>query len=261
VDTDLPLKRLFSHRAADLLVLTGDEGATVEDAEAVEVPAMSRRPDCVLKLNRAGECLSGLPVLTTVIFLRPPGPVGEPVFRLELQGSEINCWRFEWVRLWERDAGWALAQGGVGALVLLPLMKNESLERIEEAARRIRRSAPRGQQPDLLAALNIFAGGRYTAEQLARLVGRELMIESSFWEWARSEGRAEGQLLAERELCLAMVLAYHPALLPELRPQIEICDDAERLKGWVLQAPRLSAAAFKGLFGPHPRPRGARRSH
>jgi len=55
METDGPLKLLFRKYAQDLLVLTGDLGAIVQRAGPVEVQALKRRVDCVLKLEKAGE--------------------------------------------------------------------------------------------------------------------------------------------------------------------------------------------------------------
>lgn len=55
METDSPLKLPFSRYPEDLLALTGDAGATVHRAGPVEIQALKRRVDCVLKLERVGE--------------------------------------------------------------------------------------------------------------------------------------------------------------------------------------------------------------
>lgn len=278
-NSDLPLKRLFAHRAADLLALLGDAGATILGGHSIELPSIARRLDYVLTLEHAGatymrhlefqtdatpdmaeRCFeyntrlflhTKLPVVTTVICLRPPGPRGQPVFHVRLRRRVLHRWHFEWLKLWELDAQRALA-GGPGLAVLVPYMKDVSLELIGEAARCIVAEAPAAQQPDLLAALNIFAGQRYTSKELRRIVGRERMMESSVWQEAVAEGqvqgRLEGRVEGERESCLALVAEYHPALLDSLGPLIERCNDAARLKSWLVQIPRLSPEALLRLI-------------
>lgn len=130
--TDVPLKVLFQHYARDLLALTGDLGAEVKSADVIEIQAVQRTVDYVLRLERDGEtylrhlefqaepdgemakrCFRynsqlvlqhNLPVLTTVVYLFPPEPKEEPVFRVVLGGREINRWRFETLLLWKLDA-------------------------------------------------------------------------------------------------------------------------------------------------------------
>lgn len=216
IDTDLPLKKLFALRAADLLVLTGDRGARVETTDAVEVAATARRADFVLTLRgRAGAYLrhvefqsdcppglarrcfeyntrlhlhSGLPVLTTVVFLKPPGPGGRPVYEVRLGRRVLHRWRFDWIKLWEIEARATLERGSLGAAVLVPLMRASSWELVQAAAERIQAEAPHAQQPDLLSALTVFAGVRYADQDLSRLRGRVMVLEgSSAWKWLRRE--------------------------------------------------------------------------
>ncbi len=278
--SDLPLKRLFTHRAGDLLALTGDDGATLLGGQSLELPSLARRLDYVLTLKRAdgeiymrhvefqGEAAADLaercfeynvrlflhtklPVLTTVICLHPPGPRGPATFVLRLGRRALHRWRFEWLKLWELEASTALA-GGPGLAALLPLMRNESLNLVEAAARRILALAPSEQQADLLAILNLFAGWRYTAVDLARLVGRERMLESSVWreaeERGEQRGEAKGRVAGEREACLTLLSAFHPDLTARLRPAIEHCNDQERLKTWLVQIPRLAPDALARLI-------------
>ncbi len=129
MDRDGLLKLLFRKYAQDLLTLTGDAGANVERAETVEIKGIERRVDCVLTLERNGEryhrhvefqaapdpemaarCFQyntqlilqyGEPVITTVLYLLPPRPKREPVFRVLVGGREVNRWEFEQVCLFD----------------------------------------------------------------------------------------------------------------------------------------------------------------
>ncbi len=278
--SDLPLKRLFTHRASDLLTLTGDDGATLLGGQSLELPSLARRLDYVLTLKRPGgeiymrhvefqgeaaadlkeRCFeynvrlflhTKLPVLTTVICLHPPGPRGPATFAVRLGRHVLHHWRFEWLKLWELEAHAALT-GGPGLAALLPLMHGESLDLVQAAAQRILALAPSEQQPDLLAILNLFAGWRYTALDLGRLVGRERMLESSVWREAEERGERrgaiKGRVEGEREACLTLLSAFHPDLTTRLRPAIERCADPERLKAWLVQIPRLTPDALARLI-------------
>jgi len=280
VKTDLPLKKLFELRPQDLLEITGDQGATVRSVGERELKELRRHVDCVVELERRGEvylrhlefqgqddpnmprrCFeyntllhleSRLPVVTTVLYVTPPGPSSEPVYRSQLGAQVLIHYRFECVKLWELDASEAVASGKPGIQALAPLMAGADLRLLETACRKIERSAPEPQKPDLLAILHVLAEQRYTGEDLKRLIGREQIMQSIIWQEARAEGlqeglqeglakgRLEGELRAERRVCREMVKRYHPALLEEATPTIDACVDLTRLQSWTLEAPALS---------------------
>jgi len=287
LQTDLPLKKLFQHRAQDLLGLTGDEGASVRSVKALELQAVRRSVDSLIELEREGElylrhlefqardepdlflrCLEydvllirqlGLPVVTTILYVDSDGPAEEPAYRLRVAGEVLNEWRFGCVRLGDLDPAEAIASERPGMLALVPLMRRADLSWVERACRGIESSAPQEQQADLLAIVHVLAEQRYTVEQLRRLVGRERIMQSSIWQEAeakgreegREEGRAEGReqvLRVERELCREIVRRCHPALLDWAVPVIESCADPEKLKSWVVQAPTLSAEDYHRLL-------------
>ena len=190
------------------------------------------------------------PVLTTVVYLFPPGPrERDLVFRLEVSGRAVNEWRFDVVRLWEEDARKALASDSPGLLALVPLMSGGAdLEAIAGAARRIERALPQGRS-DAEAILLLLAGRYYTVEELARVVGREKMIQSSVWQTAKAEGEAKGRVAAERELCLALVKKHHPTLSAKATPVIDACDDPSLLRAWALSASDRDEKGFASLLG------------
>ena len=262
MDSDTPLKVAFRVRTRDLLPLTDDTGAKVVSALAIELSAGRRTPvDLVLRCFEYAAVLAVRfkgPVLTTVMYLWPPAP-RELVYRQAVGGSVVNEWRFGVVRLWEQSPTRLLALGPGGA-ALVPLSEGASLPLVAEASRRIQRDAPVGQRPDLLAILQAFAGGRYTARQLAQVIPEEVAMASSLFEKvrvkSRTEGLAEGRIeglaegriegLAEgrteeaRQLCVELVKALHPSVALRVVPVIERCSEVTRLRRWALRAPRAS---------------------
>ena len=70
------------------------------------------------------------------------------------------------------------------------------------------------------------------------------MMQSSLYV----EGRAEGRLDAERELCDALTRKHHPAVFDRAKSIIEACDNPARLKEWALAASDLSDAEFLKLL-------------
>jgi predicted transposase YdaD len=282
METDVRLKVLFGKYPHDLLRLTHDETASVLSVDVVELQDFKRRVDCLLKLQRDGEvyyrhiefqsdpdpemlarCFNyntqlvlhlKAPVLTTVVYLFPPGPRERSLaYRVLLGGKEVNVWRFDEVRLWEMSAAEVLAHGAPGLLALVPLMAGgESLEVIERAAAAIEDGLPEERSPDARAILLYLAGAHYNAEVLTRLLGREKMIQSSVWQAALAEGKEEGRaegLRAEREVCVELIRKRHPALLAKAIPVVEACADHTKLGAWILSAGDLDDASFASLLG------------
>jgi hypothetical protein len=243
----------------------------------VEIQSLQRRVDCVLELEKAGQAYYrhvefqaepdpemptrvfryntqlvlqyAAPVITSVLYLFPPLPKQEPLFRVVLGGREINRWGFEEVFLWQLSAGDALASGGPGRLALVPLMSGgDELAAIEQAARRIELASPGERLPDAEDVLLALAGRLYTVAELSRMVGRDRMIQSSLYTEGRAEGLAAGRLEAERELCMALARKHHPGVFDQARQTIEACQDPDRLKEWALAASDLDDAGFLRLL-------------
>jgi predicted transposase YdaD len=183
----------------------------------------------------------------------------EPVFRVMVRGQEVNRWRFDCVRLWEIEAQAALAQGLPGLAVLVPLMKGATLTRIEQAARQIEATTPEARQADLLALLHAFAEGKYTVEQLERIIGKERIMESSVYQWGRAQGQAEGRaegeavglLKGQREMCREAVRKWHPRAGAKVWSAIEQCTDPEALKDVMLNASEWSLEQIKRRLMAH----------
>lgn len=290
MDMDGPLKVLFRKYARDLLGLTGDQRAEVLGAGPVELHALKRTADQLLELKRHGlryyrhlelqrrpdsqmprrlfeyNALLNLqldaPVLSTAVYLFPPRPRYEPVYRLMLGDEELNRWRFGAVHLWEIDVSVAFDSALPGLLALVPLLRGGSgLDVIEAAARAIEKALPEERLPEAEAILLWLAGRAYNVSELSRVIGRERMMESSWYQEAlaegqtkgraegRTEGRAEGRLEAERETCLELLRELHPALVPAAAPVVAACSDFDQLKRWVLSIPKASAQDVARALG------------
>ena len=191
------------------------------------------------------------------MYLRPPAP-RELVYRHTLGGSVLNQWRFAVVRLWEQAPRRLLALGPGGA-ALVPLSAEASLPLVAEASRKIQRDALAEQRPDLLAILQLFAEGRYTAIQLARVIPEEVAMASGLFEKVllkgrteglvegRAEGRATGRAEGVRQICVELAKTLHPAVADRVVPLIERCSEFTRLHQWALRASRLSDVEFVRL--------------
>jgi predicted transposase YdaD len=287
METDVQLKVLARQFPQDMLRLIGDREGTALSAEVLELQAVRRTVDFVIAVERDGEtyyqhlefqaepdpdmasrCFRynaqlllqlKRPVLTTVLYLLPPGPPpGDLVFRVVLAGQEMNIWRFGVVRLWEVDAKLALASGSPGLLALVPFMKGgRSRKAIVGAGNEIERIESGSQRTDAFVILLQLAAHHYNVKVLTRWFGRRKMIQSSIWQAAqaegkaegRAEGKAEGALANAREFCREQVRKHHPALVESVWPLIDACDDVGRLKAWFLGATDYDDEGFARFLG------------
>ena len=144
----------------------------------------------------------------------------------------------------------ALASSAPGLLALVPMMSGgDRLEVIERAARSIERALPEERGSDAERILLLLAARRYTVEELARIIGRERMLddilsESSIYQWMV----AKGELNAARKVYLELVKKHHPALVETAAAAIAACEDPTRLKTWILSAGDLDDDAFARLL-------------
>jgi hypothetical protein len=200
-------------------------------------------------------------VLTTVMYVRPPTP-RELTYRHVVGGRLMNEWRFGVVRLWELSPEHLLALGPGGA-ALVPLSQGASLPLVAAVSRKIQREAPLARQPDLLAISQVFAEGRYTARQLARVIPEEVVIKSGLLEKVGAQQRAEGMAegvakglargvakgRAEEagRMCVRLAKTLHPSVASRVVPVIEACSEPTLLRRWTLRASRLSDVEFARL--------------
>jgi hypothetical protein len=128
-----------------------------------------------------------------------------------------------------------------------PLSGEASLPVIAKASRKIQREAPEAQHADLLATLQVFAEGRYTARQLARAIPEEVAMASVLFEKVRAKGLATGRTQEAQQICVELAKALHPAVARHVVPAIEACAELTHLRRWALRAPGVSDAEFVRL--------------
>ncbi len=300
METDVSLKRLFKACGRDLVWLTGDQDATVLSVEVFELQEIRRSVDCLIRLRRGREvyyrhiefqarndprmaerCFRynamlllelQAPVLTTVIYLSPPGPIErELVYRVMLGDVEVNAWRFGILRLWEIEAEAALGSKAPGLMALVPLLKGGEPATIWAAARQIRNLVPSPRMSDPESILWLLAQGRYNSEQLGHAVGGnvmqallELLKKSPLWQEAEAEGEikgrakgeatgeTKGRLAAQRTTLLKLVELNHPDLLALAAERAEACSDSALLESWILAASRPDNEALAHLLASTP---------
>lgn len=220
MQTDIPLKRLTTLRAEDLLSLLGSTDTTVVAVETLELPASATRLDNVLRLRSAGgqeylhvvewqgyddpvvlwrvagylawigQRYSERTVVGTIIYLSPAADAGDSI-RQTVDGQALLDWSIPVVRLWELDAQAAAERGGVGLAVLSPLMRGATAELVEQVIIQVLDQAPLTQQADLLSILGVFAEPLIDSQAFVRLVGKEKLMSSDLITYLVDEKVAE----------------------------------------------------------------------
>jgi predicted transposase YdaD len=281
VKTDLPIKVLFERQGQSLLPFVGEQGARLAGVDVVEVPAGSRTVDCVLRLERDGltwyrhlefqaerdpdiprRCFEynarlvlhySATVVTTVVYLlRGADRDVADAFRLYIGTRLVNEWRFDVVRLWEIEADLALAAGTAGPLGLVPLLGGGDRPAvIRKAVRRLAALPSRRESADVMAVLIDLACQRYDRGTIQRLFRKDSIMQSWLYQMGRDEGEAKGeargQLISTRTICADLVKVLHPRVASRILRRIEACADPDTLRGWILECPKLSDAAFVTL--------------
>ena len=210
-------------------------------------------------------------VLTTVVYLFPGADRGaQDGFRLYVGDRLAYEWRFDVVRLWEIDAELALQSGEAGPLALVPLLRGGDERETLLAAVAKLDALPRPEAADAMSILLDLTSQRYDRATFLDVIGKDRAMQSWLYQMGRDEGEAkgrqegrdegreEGQVLIARRICADLVKATHPRVARSVLPRIEQCAEAETLRGWILECPRLSDAAFTKLIKGPGGPRAAR---
>ncbi|MCG8353677.1 MAG: hypothetical protein MI924_38425 [Chloroflexales bacterium] len=233
MQTDIPLKRLTVLRGADLLPLLGPPATTLLGVEALELPASATRLDTVLRVRSPhgqeylhvvewqgyrdpavlwrlasymawlGQRTPEQTILGTLIYLAPAYDMGATLTQ-RVDGQVVQTWPMACVRLWEQDAGAAVATGNLGLAVLSPLMRNADPDLVGQAITLLLQQAPAPQQADLLAILGVFAAPLINPARFIRMIGKEKLMSSDLLSTLVEEKLAElrpqleARLAAER---------------------------------------------------------------
>jgi hypothetical protein len=207
VQTDIPLKRLTRIAPSDVLFLLGMPDADVLGVQTLELPSSKTSLDTVIRLRQPdgrdylhliewqgwhdatflwrvlgylswlGQHHAERPILVTLVYLKPEDDVGDTLIQ-HLAG--IAGWQVHipCLRLWQQDAGAAVASGRPGLMALAPLMRGATAALVEQVAQRLLSEVAAPMQAELLAALGIFAEPLVDAERFIRLVTKERLMSS-----------------------------------------------------------------------------------
>lgn len=256
-----------------MLGLTGESDARVLSTQVLELPVARRSIDTVLRLRRGRDVYLRhfefemryrrgvelrlfeyaarlgaqfqLPVVTTVLFLRPPAP-RELAYRESIGGRLVHERVFEVIRLWEEPPARLLAMGP-GPAALIGSAEAASAEHVRSAVRLISTETRPPERNDLLYVLQALCGERYTARKLKGIIPREAVMASVMFAKEFRQARAAGRAAGVRSTCLDIVKHLHPKALVQVASAIEACDSLPTLRKLTVAAARLSSADFVRL--------------
>lgn len=208
----------------------------------------SRLPMRVQRYNVVLEYKHAMPVLSVVVLLRPeadsPSLTGE--FRRCLpDGACYDVFQYRLLRVWEIPAE-RLLEGDLATLPLAPIaaVAAEDVPAvIDRARRRLDKEATSEDRRNLLAAIYLLMGLRFTPEMTDKLfLGDDIMRESTTYQAVLAEGRArglaegraEGQAVGQakeaRRLLLRLGQKRWGAPDAAIQSQVESITDLDRLE-------------------------------
>ena len=147
--------------------------------------------------------------------------------------SPTLSFRYQVVKLWERDARELLAHDGLLSLAVLCRAEDNNERLLETVAKRINRLAETPERREQMNLACTLAGLRFKATDIYRLLQGGDMLEESViyqdiarqgWQKGRHEGRAEGlqegALLGERQLLISQLTYKFGNLSAATRKQL-----------------------------------------
>ena len=132
---------------------------------------------------------------------------------------------------------------------------------VSEAVRRLDALPPLQAAQPMLVLLQL-AAGPWNKASLLRMLGEDRVVQSWIYQMGVDEGEARAEarrrIRVAREKCADMARECHPAVAADVVPAIEACDQAETLRSWALQCPKLSSEEFVALVTGKPPARATR---
>ena len=252
IDTEQPT--VEAHRTDSLIrVQIGGEEALVHH----EFQTTDSRPPMPQRMaSYIGRAIGqhGLPIYSSVIYLRPDAGRADPGHYLQERYGFRVLVQYQVIRLSELDGQRILDAGDIGLLPFAPLMQRPAGV---EAEAWLRQCVNRAQQMPMdetvkdhyLVHLAILSGLTYNIETIATIISEATMYESSvvqyFTEKALKQGIEQG---IEQGICESiqevLELRFQPEAVRRLAARLGAIDDVQRLKQLfraALQVPSLEA--------------------
>ena len=186
----------------------------------------------------------GLPVFSSVLYLRPNAGRKDPGHHLQERPGHRILVEYKVIRLIELDGQHILEEGHPGLIPFAPLMRPPAgleaagwLSQCIHAAHAL--PIDRAAQADLLSGLSILSGLVYGSETITDLISREgimdILRESSFAQYltqqAREEGKEEGIEQGLRESIRDVLeIRFGLGAADTLAPLVAAISDVQHLK-------------------------------
>ena len=244
IDTEQPT--VEAHRTDSLIRVrvAGDEALVHHEFQTTDSsPPMPRR--MAGYIGRSIEQY-GLPIYSSVIYLRPAAGRTDPGHYIQERHSYRVLVQYKVIRLSELDGQRILAGDHSGLIPFAPLMQRPAGV---DAEAWLRQCVNRAQavpmdetrKASYLADLAILSGLVYKSETIMTIISEETMYESSVVQHFTEKALEQGG----REFLLeVLALRFQPEDIHPLASRIEAIDDVQRLKQLhraAIQVPNLEA--------------------
>ena len=199
-----------------------------------------------------GYCIGqyGVPIYSTVIYLRPDAGRNDPGYYLQEQHGYRILVQYKVIRLIELDGQRMLDGGPSGLIPFTPLMQRPAgvdpeawLRQCVNRAQAVPMDEP--LKENYLADLAVLSGLVYNLETVMTIIAEETMYESSvvqyFTEKALKQGIEQG---LQESILDVLELRFQPEDVRRLTARIGAIDDVPRLKQLhraAIQVPSLEA--------------------
>ena len=249
VDTEQPTVK--THRTDSLIrVRVGGQKALIHH----EFQTTDSKTPMPRRMARyIGYCIGqyGVPIYSTVIYLRPDAGRNDPGYYAQEQHGYRVLVQYKVIRLSELDGQRILAGDHSGLIPFAPLMQRPAGVDTEAWLRQCVNRAQavpmdETRKASYLADLAILSGLVYKSETIMTIIAEETMYESSIVQHFTEKALEQGG----REFLLdVLALRFQPEDVQQLASRIEAIEDVQRLKQLhraAIQIPTLEA--FRSLL-------------
>ena len=200
-----------------------------------------------------GYCIGqyGVPIYSTVIYLRPDAGRNDPGYYLQEQHGYRILVQYKVIRLIELDGQRMLDGGPSGLIPFTPLMQRPAgvdpeawLRQCVNRAQAVPMDEP--LKENYLADLAVLSGLVYNLETVMTIIAEETMYESSVVQYFTEKGIEQG---LQESILDVLELRFQPEDVRRLTARIGAIDDVPRLKQLHRAAIQVSSLeAFSSLL-------------